>query len=118
MTDFAALADEAQRCVESHKALTYERHLLLKMATAISALERKLHESQQTSARIASERACLEIDLRATSNGYNDLKSALAASQAALRKYGRHDPLCAVVGGYDHGCTCGLEAALSTEGDV
>jgi len=56
------------------------------------------------------------------------LQSALAASQealrkaeagaskasAALRKYGRHDneSIC------QYGCICGLEAALSTEGDA
>lgn len=26
----------------------------------------------------------------------------------------RHEPLCATVGGYEHGCTCGLDASLAT----
>lgn len=30
--------------------------------------------------------------------------------EAALRRYGRHDTLCGVTGGYDH-CTCGLDDA-------
>lgn len=39
-----------------------------------------------------------------------------ARLEAALRKYGRHDVLRAIVGGYGY-CTCGFDAALS-EKDV
>jgi hypothetical protein len=40
-------------------------------------------------------------------------RERLEAIAKALMKYGRHETLCAVVGGYDYGCTCGFDAAMA-----
>ena len=59
----------------------------------IERLEGELAEQVQVTARIASERACLEV---------------------ALRKYGQHPGHCRYYDGKD--CTCGLDAALAPGG--
>src|SRR4029453_11712021 len=40
------------------------------------------------------------------------LQARVTALEAAVRKYGRHDALCSVVGGYSYPCTCGLDKAI------
>jgi hypothetical protein len=44
---------------------------------------------------------------------FDILAQRLADTTTALERYGRHDALCAVTGGYDYPCNCGLDAALA-----
>ena len=113
MTDFAALVDGLIAATDDFDSLPPDPVMVARTAllTAISALERELESSRTIH---------LEVELAQAGTNLA-LKSALAASQAALRKYGGHHAHCrlqhAKFYDYTKGCSCGFTAALSTEGD-
>ena len=118
MTDFAALVDDL--IIASNDGFD-NRDEYKALLDAISALQKEL-------AQEVKNKKEFERDWLKQCDANDALQSALAASQealrkaeagaskasAALRKYGRHDneSIC------QYGCICGLEAALSTEGDA
>ena len=109
MTDFAEMVNRLTYAYQSGTEQEDADALL----TAISALERERDEAK------AHRRMMLDSDLKMRT--LVSLETDLAASQAALRKYGRHrndaGAMCDLTISSHRKCTCGFEAALSTEGE-
>lgn len=57
-----------------------------------------------------------KLNLCVSAADYDRLQAEVAALKELLRRYGTHDPLCMYVVIGEHGCTCGLDAALARGG--
>jgi len=81
-------------------------------ADALTALSARLAECE------AREATALKTTMTIQDAAY-EYKARAEALEKALNKYGKHDGLCGIVGGYGY-CTCGFDdarAALTTGGE-